>query len=494
MAQYGRNDQAVTANSTTTKESSNGAPIGTWALVKGGTTSHIANAHFGNTSAGSRANVDSNMFANVTMGAFIPNMAVGVFGVSAKMENVVDSPLIDAQVNFHGSGYYANATVTIVGGGSGTSGVINAQANSLGYISNLNISANGSTYKEPISLTIAAPAAQTFNSNTALFSAQTINSNTALFNQVTFNGNTAVFANGTINITSQPFSVNDAVTFTTGASNTPPTGLTNNTVYFVKAANSTAVYLSATQGGAIITLTPTATVGSTGEFLTRYNFIAVATNPFANGTILNYVVAAGNTVISPLTSGNNYFVVNSNSSGFSLSNTPGGPIVNVVPGKTETGHTLTRNNFIAISSSVLQNGDRVTYLVAAGNTAIVPLANNTKYIVTMANSSGFSLAANGYQYKNNLFLTLTPGVSESGHSLTGETATGNVTLGGAASHGVTHAGWVVRREGTGGRAGRVHYETLVAMGSLGAQTSQYGTPALVANAAGVANSVFPSAN
>ena len=42
MAQWGRNDQAVTANSTTTKETSNGAPIGTYALVNGGATSNIA--------------------------------------------------------------------------------------------------------------------------------------------------------------------------------------------------------------------------------------------------------------------------------------------------------------------------------------------------------------------------------------------------------------------------------------------------------------------
>ena len=35
---------------------------------------------------------------------------------------------------------------------------------------------------------------------------------------------------------------------------------------------------------------------------------------------------------------------------------------------------------------------------------------------------------------------------------------------------------------SGGRAGRVQYETLVAMGSLGAQTAAYGTPALVADA------------
>lgn len=32
--------------------------------------------------------------------------------------------------------------------------------------------------------------------------------------------------------------------------------------------------------------------------------------------------------------------------------------------------------------------------------------------------------------------------------------------------GVVHAGWVLKKEGSGGRAGRVHYETLVAGGSI----------------------------
>jgi len=36
----------------------------------------------------------------------------------------------------------------------------------------------------------------------------------------------------------------------------------------------------------------------------------------------------------------------------------------------------------------------------------------------------------------------------------------------AASKTVTHAGWVLRTEGSGGRAGRVFHETLVAMGSM----------------------------
>ena len=37
---------------------------------------------------------------------------------------------------------------------------------------------------------------------------------------------------------------------------------------------------------------------------------------------------------------------------------------------------------------------------------------------------------------------------------------------GTEADGVAHAGWNLRTEGTGGRAGRVQYETLVAMSSI----------------------------
>ena len=80
MSSWGRNDQAVTANSTTTRQTSNGAPTGTYVAVKAGGG---ANAHFGNTSTGSRAATDVAMFNNATPGAFISGVAVGVFGVSA---------------------------------------------------------------------------------------------------------------------------------------------------------------------------------------------------------------------------------------------------------------------------------------------------------------------------------------------------------------------------------------------------------------------------
>jgi hypothetical protein len=45
-------------------------------------------------------------------------------------------------------------------------------------------------------------------------------------------------------------------------------------------------------------------------------------------------------------------------------------------------------------------------------------------------------------------------------------ATGTAALGDGAVGGSQHAGWVRRTVGTGGRAGRVQYETLVAMGSI----------------------------
>jgi len=77
MAQWGRNDQSVTVTTSTTHETSNGAPIGTYALVKAGGGNY---AHQGNTH-GTRANADLTMYANTTADAFIPGKTVGVFGV-----------------------------------------------------------------------------------------------------------------------------------------------------------------------------------------------------------------------------------------------------------------------------------------------------------------------------------------------------------------------------------------------------------------------------
>lgn len=121
------------------------------------------------------------------------------------------------------------------------------------------------------------------------------------------------------------------------------------------------------------------------------------------------------------------------------------------------------NNVINIGSTAAKfvANDAINYYVSAGNTAISPLVSGTKYYVQFANGTHVALATTVGGSR----IALTAGASETGHGLQGDTATGyfNVTGSGRS---VAHAGWVVRMEGTGGRAGRVQYETLVAMGSM----------------------------
>jgi hypothetical protein len=309
MPLWGRNDQSVSASANV--ETSNGAPIGTYTAVKLGGG---ANAHYANTS-GSRANVDIQMFENTTPNAFLTGQAVGVFGVDATEMGFNSGGLGIARVTYGGTGYSANATVTITVTNGGTGGVMNAFANTTagygGKITALNISSNGSGYIADPNITISAPSALNITANTS------------------------------------------------GVSNT-------NDVILLSTANS------------------------------RF-----------------------------------------------------------------------------------QAGDRLYYGVPTGNTAIPNLIGNTYYYVTFANTTALALSTT--LGGSNVDIATAVATAGETHTLTGDTATGVVMTRGAKNQGVAHAGWVIRREGTGGRAGRVHYETLVAMGSLGAQTAAYGTPALVAD-------------
>lgn len=313
MAQWGRNDQAVTANSTTTKETSNGAPMGTWALVKGDQVNRVdgANAHFGNTSSGSRAGVDVNMFGNTTVGAFLPNVAVGVFGVD-RTEIGISGGLASLTVTSAGSGYGANAVVTVT------------------------------------------------------------------------------FANGTSNV-----------------------AYANSTVSLGRVTALTANITTAIAGG----------------------------NPA--------VTVAAPSAIN----------ITANTSGVS-----------------NTADTI----LVSTANTRWQVGDRLYYGVPAGNTAITGLTGNSYYYVTFANTTAIAVSTTSGGANANIAETRI-GAGEV-HTIQGDTATGYATLGGGANKGIAHAGWVLRTEGTGGRAGRVQYETLVAMGSLGAQTAAFGTPADVADA------------
>lgn len=310
MPLWGRNDQASSASANV--QTSNGAPIGTYTAVKLGGG---ANAHYANT-ASSRANVDIQMFNNTTPSAFLTGQAVGVFGIDATEAGISSGNLVFGRVTYGGTGYSANATVTITVTNGGTGGVANALANTTagvgGKITAINISTAGSGFITNPTIVISAPSA--------------------------------------LNVTAN----------TTGVSNTAD-------VILLSTANSR----------------------------------------FQAGDRLFYGVPTGNTAIPNLTGNNHFFVTFANTTSLAVSATLGGANIDIAETRTVAGET---------------------------------------------------------------------------HTLTGDTATGVIVVNGAKNKGVAHAGWVVRKEGTGGRAGRVQYETLVAMGSLGAQTASFGTAALVADA------------
>jgi hypothetical protein len=317
------------------------------------------------------ANRDA-FYGNTTVDSFVTGATVGIFAVDATEIGVTNGSIVSYTITNNGSGYRANAAVTV--SGNATS---NATANSIGRVSAVNNNTAGSSYTTKPTVSIAAPAAQTFNSNTALYLDATFNSATGVANTTEFI--TTASAHG--------FTNGDIVQYRTATGNTALTGLTNAASYVVRYANTTAFILSANATSANLDLTAAATG--------------------------------------------------------------------------ETGHTLRRvgQGFISIGTNVLQNGDKVTYTVNSGNTALTGLTSGALYYVVGANTTGVKLSATS----GGDSIVLTPGVSEAGHSLTGETATAEAVLT-YAGRGVAHTGWNIRTVGTGGRAGRIQYETLVAGG------------------------------
>ena len=82
------------------------------------------------------------------------------------------------------------------------------------------------------------------------------------------------------------------------------------------------------------------------------------------------------------------------------------------------------DEFITLANNVFQNNSIVTYRTSTGNTVISGLANNTSYYVVQANSTGIKLSST----LNGTAINLTKGLTQTGHNLIGETATGIATL------------------------------------------------------------------
>jgi hypothetical protein len=265
-----------------------------------------------------------------------------------------------------------------------------------------------------------------------------------------------MFGNTTINAFRQDVAVGvfgiDAteMSLTTGSSNgiyrvtSPGSGYLANAVVTLSFSNSTGSYTNA--------LAANSTVGTSGTNAGRVT--AVTGNVTVNGII-------GKTTLSIAAPG--LIIFNGNTAV-----TPNGSI----------------GAFVAYSSanSYLQVNDKVMY---AGNATSTPvtLYDNRPYYISFANSTGFKLSDSQGSANINFAKASGDNTTAGGATIQGETATAVLVATGAKRQGAVHAGWVLRTEGTGGRAGRVQMETLVAMGSLGAQTAAYGTPALVVDAA-----------
>ena len=179
--------------------------------------------------------------------------------------------------------------------------------------------------------------------------------------------------------------------------------------------------------------------------------VTVDGNATANG--LNTL---GRITVLPVLSGNSYTV--------KPAVTVAAPDLLIFNGNTSVTPNTSIGAFVAYASanSILQVNDKVVY---AGNATSTPvtLTDSRPYYISFANTTGFKLSDTPGSANINFAKASGDNTTAGGATIRGETATAVATISGVA-HGAAHTGWVLRTVGTGGRAGRVQYETLVAMG------------------------------
>ena len=219
---------------------------------------------------------------------------------------------------------------------------------------------------------------------------------------------TITLATDTIPYTAHGLVANEEVKYNNGGG-TSATGLVSTTSYFVANAGLTAnafeVKAAATSGTLVATV---ATSGTAGEFTCGASTLAVGDRVKITGT------NTGTGTITSYATGTTYKV---------------SAVTGTSP--SVTGFTLTTEAAGALTTT-------------AGT--LVGLTYTTETVIDI---SGAGTDAQFFEIQ-----------------ATADQATATAARGDSAVGGSAHAGWVKRTVGTGGRAGRVQYETLVAMGSI----------------------------
>jgi len=134
-----------------------------------------------------------------------------------------------------------------------------------------------------------------------------------------------------------------------------------------------------------------------------------------------------------------------------------------------TGNVNAGTNVITFTAHGLSDGDQITYNQVGGGTLMTNVTNGQTVFVRDKTANTFKIAATDGGTAINI---------GTGHSaqtftiVTGATQATAVASTGLGNDGDTnttelsHVGWVKKTVGSGGRAGRVHYETLVAASSI----------------------------
>ena len=135
-----------------------------------------------------------------------------------------------------------------------------------------------------------------------------------------------------------------------------------------------------------------------------------------------------------------------------------------------TGQVVTGNDTIMYTSHSQANAAAVVFNWN-GSANIGGLLNGTTYYVAPIDANRFKLSTTAANAANNITIDLTT-TGGSGQYFTivdGTRATAvsgrGLGVSGDGSEHATHVGWNLKRVGAGGRAGRVTYETLVALSS-----------------------------
>ena len=279
---------------------------------------------------------------------------------------------------------------------------------------------------------------------------------------------------------------------------------------------------------------PTARTVATAKVSTANNTIEITGHNMRTGTKLTYVSGGTNMQIasSDIDDDDAVFVINTGSTSLfkiatSLSNALAGTAANIsgagnnsqtftgdtatgtasVSGGVVTGVTVTDvgsdyqstpavtvevpkmtiptsavnagTNVITFAAHGLSDTDQITYNQVGGGTLMTNVANGATVFVRDKTTDTFKIAATSGGTAINIgtghsaqTFTIVTGATQA----TAVASTGLGLDGDTDSTEIAHIGWVKKTVGTGGRAGRVHYETLVAASSISGDAEDVATP------------------